>query len=296
MSLLTDSLYKKIDDNTSDLSYIRPKIGISANRKEGVSCIADPYYQSVVMAGGAPVLIPVITEISALATIVDSLDGLIISGGGDIDSTFLGEEPIPELGDVDSYRDEYDFLLLRLAYNRQLPIFGICRGHQVINAAFGGSLYQDINKQFSENALKHSQEEARDIATHFIELVDIPSKLRIALNIQEDTDCQRNVSRNAVQIPVNSFHHQAVKELAPEFVATATSPDGLNEAMEHIEYPIFSVQWHPEPMATAGNEAMLDLFRYHVNLASVFAKAKKLHRNIATIDSQIGRASCRERV
>ena len=256
------TLYKKIDDSASDLFSIRPKIGISANRKDGMSCIADPYYQSVVMAGGAPVLIPVITDISALATIVDGLDGLILSGGGDIDPKFLGEDPIPELGDVDSYRDEYDFLLLRLAFNRQLPIFGICRGHQVINVAFGGTLYQDIYAQFSKDALKHSQDEARDIATHIV-------------HDEAQTFCQS----------VNSFHHQAVKDVAPEFITMATSPDGLNEAIEHLEYPIFSVQWHPEPMAAAGNEAMLDLFRYHVSLASVFAKAKKLHDSIVTIDS-----------
>ena len=296
MSLLTDTLYKKIDDNTSDLSYMRPKIGVSANCKDGMSCIADPYFQSVVMAGGAPVLIPVMTDISALATIVDSLDGLILSGGGDIDPKFLGEEPIPELGEVDSYRDEYDFLLLRLAFNRQLPIFGICRGHQVINVAFGGTIYQDIYKQFSKKALKHSQKEARDIATHIVKIADIPSRLRVALNERQYSDSQvesfhynvgsfQQLGVEGEEIHVNTFHHQAVKDLAPEFIATATSPDGLNEAMEHQEYPIFSVQWHPEPMAVAGNETMLNLFRYHVGLASVFAKAKTLHQNIATIDS-----------
>ena len=278
MLSLLDILYKKIDDCTSDLSYICPKIGISANRKDGVSCIADPYFQSVVMAGGAPVLIPVMTDISALATIVDSLDGLILSGGGDIHPDFLGEESVPELGEVDSYRDEYDFLLLRLAFNRQLPIFGICRGHQLINVAFGGSIYQDIYTGFSKKTLGHSQKEARDIATHIVELADIPSKLRIALSGKE-------VEEMRTDLYVNSFHHQAVKDLAPEFIATATSPDGLNEAMEHPEYPIFSVQWHPEPIAVAGNETMLNLFRYHVCNASVFAKAKKLHSNIVTIDS-----------
>ncbi len=274
MSSLLDILYKKIDDQTSDLSYIRPKIGISSNRKEGVSCIADPYFQAVVMAGGAPILVPVTTDVSALAAIVDNLDGLILSGGGDICPEYIGEEPIPELGDTDSYRDEYDFMLLKLAFDRQLPIFGICRGHQVINVAFGGTLYQDIDAQFSEDALKHSQEEARDVATHSVKLTNIPSKLRMALSDPE-----------GLVLPVNSFHHQAVKDPAPEFIVTATSPDGLNEAMEHPEYPIFSVQWHPEPMAVAGNEVMLDLFRYHVNQASVFAKAKRMHGCIATVDS-----------
>lgn len=273
MSLLPN-LYHKVDDRTSDASYRRPKIGISANRKEGLSCIAEPYFQSVIMAGGAPVLLPVTTDIHALATVVDTLDGIILSGGGDIDALYLDEEPVPETGDTDPYRDEYDFLLLRLAFNRQLPVFGICRGHQVINVAFGGTLYQDIHTCFSAEALKHSQEEARDVATHTVILTDIPSKLKAAL---------KNPSRQT--LPVNSFHHQAVKDIAPEFIAAAASPDGLNEAIEHPEYPIFGVQWHPEPMAVAGNETMLDLFRYHVGLAEVFAKAKNLHERILTIDS-----------
>ena len=272
MSLL-DNLYRRIDDGASEASYARPKIGISVNRKEGMSCIAEPYFQSVVMAGGAPVLIPATTCISSLVTILDDLDGLILSGGGDIEPSFLGEEPIPELGETDTYRDEYDFLLLRLAFNRQLPIFGICRGHQLINVAFGGTIYQDINTQFSREALRHSQEEARDIATHIVRLDEV-SKLRISLKNHNSTDLE-----------VNSFHHQGVKNVAPEFISTATSPDGLNEAMEHPEYPIFSVQWHPESMAAAGNETMLDLFRYHIQQASVFAKAKNIHNKTITIDS-----------
>jgi len=249
----------------------RPVIGISCNRKDGVSCVADAYFQSVVMAGGAPVLIPVTTDRAALETVIAHIDGLILSGGGDIDTAYLAEEPIPELGDTDAYRDEYDFTVLRLAFNRQLPVFGICRGHQVINVAFGGTLYQDIYAQYSKDALVHSQKELRHVPTHDVTLIDIPSRLRSALN---DTT-----------VPVNSFHHQAVKTLAPEFIATAISPDGINEAMEHPEYSILSVQWHPEQMAAADNEQMLNLFRHHVRQASLFAKAKKLHHHIITIDS-----------
>ena len=306
MSLLIDTLYKKIDEHTSVFFDVRPKIGISANRKEGLSCIAEPYFQSVTMAGGAPVLLPVTTDIEALSSVIGQLDGLILSGGGDIDPAYLGEEPIPELGDIDLYRDEYDFIILRLAFNRQLPIFGICRGHQVINVAFGGTLYQDINTQYSkvvwersrEKPLEHYQQEARNIATHTVTLVDIPSRLRAALNnnpegacankapfgMPEDTHSQMP-SKFVNQIATNSIHHQAVKDLAPEFVATAVSSDGLIEAMEHPEYPIFSVQWHPEAMATAGHEEMLALFRYHVRQASIFAKAKQLHVRMETVDS-----------
>ena len=290
---MLDALYKKIDMHSSVSSDSRPLIGISCNRKDGLSCIANPYFQSVVMAGGAPVLLPVTTEIKALAAAIDQLDGLVLSGGGDIDPAYWGEEPVPELGATDAYRDEYDFIILRLAFNRQIPVFGICRGHQVINVAFGGTLYQDIGAQYPK--LKHRQKEARDKATHTISLIDTPSRLWTAFKRQaslehsiyssETLNKPDQSSQYRGEIPVNSFHHQAVKELAPEFITTAISPDGLIEAMEHPEYAIFSVQWHPESMAVAGNETMLDLFRYHIRQASVFKKAKLLHHRMATIDS-----------
>ncbi|MGP1462089.1 membrane dipeptidase [Tannerella sp.] len=281
MSVLLDTLYKNVESSASTVpSHRLPKIGISANRKEGTSCIAEPYFQSVVMAGGAPVLIPVITDIHTLSSIVEELDGLIFSGGGDINPEYLGEAPIPELGDTDACRDEYDFLLLKLAFDRQVPVFGICRGHQLINVAFGGTLYQDIHAQHSKEALPHSQEEARDVATHTVTLAPFLSKLQAALHFSEASS-----HRLSSSIAVNSIHHQAVKDPAPEFVATATAPDGVNEAMEHPEYPIFSVQWHPEPMAVSGNETMLNLFRYYVRQAEVYARAKTLHRKMITIDS-----------
>ena len=275
MSTWLDILYHTIDTQSSVSSDTRPVIGISCNRKDGLSCIADPYFKSVILAGGAPVLLPVTTDIEALTAVINHLDGLILSGGGDIDPSILGEEPIPELlGETDIFRDEYDFIVLRLAFFRQIPIFGICRGHQVINVAFGGTLYQDIHTQFSKEAWSHSQQEARDKATHVVALT---SRLRDVFK------CPKTCS----EIPVNSFHHQAVKKTAPEFIATATSLDGLIEAMEHPEYAIFSVQWHPEAMAIAGNDTMLELFRYHIRQASVYAKARLLHHHMVTIDSHV---------
>jgi microsomal dipeptidase-like Zn-dependent dipeptidase/gamma-glutamyl-gamma-aminobutyrate hydrolase PuuD len=252
-----------------------PRIGLSANRKEdgGLSCIAEPYFQSVLLAGGAPVLIPVMTDIRALEAVVAELDGLIFSGGGDVDPRFFSQDPVPELDGVDPFRDTYDFLLLRLAFNRQLPIMGICRGHQLINVAFGGTLYQDIHTRFSEAALRHSQSEPRDCATHTVALAAIPSRLRTLL---KDND-------RVVQ--VNSLHHQAVNDVAPEFITTATAPDGVIEAIEHPEYPLFGVQWHPEQMAVKGNEEMTALFRHLVRQAHTFAEAKRLHEQILTVDS-----------
>ena len=239
-----EALYKEVDNYIPAKESLQPpRIGISANRRDGLSCIAETYVQAVLDAGGAPVLIPVITDLKALTVLVSELDGLVMSGCGDINPLYLHEEPIPQLQDVDTLRDEYDLILLRLAANRQIPIMGICRGHQIMNVAFGGSVYQDIHSQANHALLKHSQTLAREYPSHTVTLEPGMNRLRTIFNGDE-------------QILVNSFHHQAVKEVAPGFRATATAPDGINEAMEHTEKTIFGVQWHPEAMAPQGDEAM----------------------------------------
>lgn len=238
-----------------------PRIGISANRKDGQTCLAETYIQSVIQAGGAPVVIPATTDLRVLTAVVQDLDGILMSGGGDINPLFVGEEPLPALQDVDTLRDRYDLLLIRLASNRQIPLMGICRGHQMLNAAFGGTLYQDIYSQADADVIKHSQKMAREEASHTVHLED------------------------GCVIAVNSFHHQAVKNVAPEFVQTAVAPDGINEGMRHPEKSIFSVQWHPEAMAIHGDEEAQALFNHFIEEARIFRQAKELHQRIVTLDS-----------
>ena len=268
-----EALYREVDNYIPKKESLQPpRIGISANRKDGLSCIAETYVQAVLKAGGAPILVPAITDIEALTAIVNGLDGLVMSGGGDINPLYMQEEPIPALQDVDTYRDEYDLRLLRLATNRQLPVMGICRGHQILNVAFGGGVYQDIHTQHGQKLLKHSQTLPREQASHSVTLNEIPSKLRTILDGEKE-------------LLVNSFHHQAIKEPAPEFIATATARDGINEAMEHPEKEIFSVQWHPEAMAANDDEQMLKLFRHHVESSRLFKAAKHIHHRNVTLDS-----------
>lgn len=238
-----------------------PRIGISANRKDGQTCLAETYIQSVIQAGGAPVVIPATTDLRVLTAVVQDLDGILMSGGGDINPLFVGEEPLPALQDVDTLRDRYDLLLIRLASNRQIPLMGICRGHQILNAAFGGTLYQDIYSQADTDVIKHSQKMAREEASHTVHLED------------------------GCVIAVNSFHHQAVKDVAPEFVQTAVAPDGINEGMRHPEKSVFSVQWHPEAMAIHGDEEAQALFNHFIEEARIFRQAKELHQRIVTLDS-----------
>lgn len=256
---------------------MRPRIGISMNRQEGKETLADPYYQSIILAGGAPVLVPATTDLSVLTTIVEGIDGLLLTGGGDISPDLLGEEPVPSLEDVDPIRDAYELRLIRLAYQHGLPILGICRGHQLINVAFGGTLYQDLPSQYPKPALLHSQKEARGVVTQAITLTAPDSELQRAMGIAPE--------HLATPIPVNSLHHQAVRDLASGFIATAEAPDGVNEAMEHPEYPILSVQWHPEWLATTGHEPMLRLFRHFIGRTHRYAHARRLHHTMLTLDS-----------
>lgn len=249
-----------------------PKIGLSANRKDGLSCIAETYIHSVLKAGGTPVLIPVMNDLKALSTIVSDLDGLILSGGGDFNPLFVGEEPIPQLGEGDLIRDEYDLTLLRLVINRQLPILGICRGHQLINIAFGGTLFQDIYVQNDKTLHQHSQQTPREYPSH-------------SVRIAEGKHFLKEIYKETETLFVNSFHHQAIKEVAPEFISVAEATDGINEGIAHVEKQIYGVQWHPEAMAAADDDNMLRLFHYFIDKARLFGKVKSIHKQIVTIDS-----------
>lgn len=249
-----------------------PEIGISSNRKDGLSCIAETYIQSILEAGGVPVLIPVMTDIEALTAIVSGLDGLVLSGGGDVNPLYLGEEPVPGLDEGDLLRDEYELILVRLAANRQIPLLGICRGHQLVNLAFGGTLFQDIYSQGEGERIKHSQKFSREYPSHTV-------------SFGEGAHFLREIYGDIPALAVNSFHHQAVKEVAPEFVSVASATDGINEAIAHQEKQIYCVQWHPEAMAANADGQMRKLFRYFIERARTFRHARSLHKEIVTLDS-----------
>jgi len=219
---------------------LKPVIGITpgweaigGQEKNTLACV---YWKAVEMAGGLPVLLPYLNEAN-LAELITKLDGLVLSGGGDLEPRTFGEQALSEdlLKAVSPERDRAELSLCRLAAQEQLPLLGICRGAQVMNVAFGGTLYQDISAQLTDsNVHSHWQKEPRWQAAHTV-------------NITPGTLLEACYRTNHVE--VNTFHHQLVKDVAPGFVVSAYSDDGLIEAIEHPGWPFaLGVQWHPECM------------------------------------------------
>ena len=248
----------------------QPIVAITGNYDSGKCTLLEGYYRSVLEAGGTPVIIPAFEDTDAMVSLLDHIDALVLSGGGDINPLYLGEEPIRELSSINPVRDSQELLLVRLAANRQIPILGICRGIQVMTAALGGKLYQDIYKEAGAT-LKHSQDTERHTATHSVRIAS-SSKLAAIFG--------------RTNLHVNSFHHQAVKEAAPGFAVTAVSPDGLIEGIESIQHKsIIGVQWHPECMILGGDRSMIPLFEWIVGEARSYAEARELHKRILTLDT-----------
>lgn len=244
----------------------RPMIGLTANYTNPDATLRDFYYKQVVRAGGIPVIIPPVADSNIIINTIDSLDGLILTGGADYNPLWTGEEPSARLQGINAERDLPELLLTRLAYNRQLPMLGICRGIQTIATALGGKVMQDIYENIP-NAIKHSQDADRCEASHSIELT-------------EGSMLHDIFGKN--RLMVNSFHHQAVAETGPKFTITAKASDGVVEAMESSEHKsIIGVQWHPECMDDDG----LPLFEWLVDEARNYNEAKRLHDRTLTLDT-----------
>ena len=239
----------------------KPVIGISCSYVgDNHSSLRKTYSESVRNAGGIPVIIPITDDESALRDAVSLLDGLILSGGEDVHPNYYNEDPIEELGEVNPTRDLYDLCLIRLAMEKDLPLLGICRGFQIINVAFGGTLYQDIPTQYN-TSINHSQKVPSNIPTHSITL--LPSSM-----IANVTGKQ--------ELETNTFHHQAIKEVAPDFRVTAWATDSIPEAIESTTgRPIWAVEFHPEGQAIHGDSTMLSFFNFLTDQANIYRQVYK---------------------
>ena len=261
---------------------MKPLIGITGNFGDKGCELAKGYYQSVLAAGGSPVVIPPYMNELALSALLDSLDAIVLSGGGDLNPLLIGEEPIPQLRSVNPERDMPEMQLIRMAADRQVPMLGICRGIQMLAACLGGTVYQDLGVQYTDAPLiKHSQDLPREQASHtvFIEHDSLLEK------IFEKSALPKNGKGN-LALAVNSFHHQAVRNEGCQFKVSARSADGVIEAIESTEYKsILGVQWHPECPILAGDESMIPIFKWLVEEAKNYAQAREIHSRILTLDS-----------
>ena len=215
---------------------MRPVIGISGNQSVDASgrsglFLGVDYYEAIHAVGGIPLVLTFGGEPDALADLAGRIDGLLLSGGDDVNPQVFGEEPRLGLGSVTPARDALEVELFHRMRELGKPIFGICRGLQLMNAAMGGTLYQDLGREWPGN-MQHAQKGPRQHTGHGVQ-VRPDTRLRAIL----ETD----------RVLVNTFHHQAVHSLAPGLIATAHSQDGLVEALElpGDEF-VLGVQWHPE--------------------------------------------------
>ncbi|MCB2185569.1 MAG: gamma-glutamyl-gamma-aminobutyrate hydrolase family protein [Deltaproteobacteria bacterium] len=223
------------------------------SRPQLIEAIIRDYCQVVERAGGVPVGIPGFGSPETVPDLVEHLDGLILAGGMDVHPRFYGEEPLVGIGEMDYHMDLLQIQLAQRAAEVDKPLLGICRGHQLIGVAFGGTLIQDLPRQW-ENCLDHFQKCQPDVWSH---LVRISPGSR--LHAIEGTG----------ELWVNSHHHQAVKDPPPDFVVTARAADGVIEALEHPgKRFLLSVQWHPESIALAGDEPAFRLMQALVEAAA----------------------------
>lgn len=216
------------------------KIGIAANLLNHATDTFDGnfvtytpqgFVEGVIMAGGLPIVLP-ISEPKDAAQYVAGIDKLLLAGGQDVSPQFYGEQPRTLLGDTNSARDIFEIALVKEALRQKKPVFTVCRGTQLLNVALGGTLYQDLS-EYEDWKVKHVQvPTAPWIATHEVRLLEGTH----LLDFLEE------------RFMVNSYHHQAIKKLAPELKAIAWATDGIIEAVESIDpkQRLLGVQWHPE--------------------------------------------------
>lgn len=270
-----DDIYARYPEATR-----QPVIGLTGNFADGDARLCEQYYMSVVRAGGTPVIIPPVADKDVIINTLDKIDGLVLTGGGDINPLWAGEEPSPRLHGINHMRDKAELLTVRLAYNRQIPMLGICRGIQTLVTALDGEVDQDIAESFAaahgagraaaaagHSLIKHSQDADRSEPTHTVRI----SRESVLYSLYKTET-----------LAVNSIHHQAVRASGRRFCVSAKAPDGVIEAIESSEFkPFIGVQWHPEWLGESGQV----LFRWLVDRARDFYTAKDLHRRMLTLDT-----------
>lgn len=235
----------------------KPIIGITSayEKEEGLrnyhrTTVSIDYTKAVVKGGGIPLVIPVTEDREIIKDQIALLDGLLLSGGTDLNPFLYGEDFKNGIHLVSPERDAYEWIVLEEFLKTGKPILGICRGHQLLNVYFKGSLYQDL-KYYSSEVIQHRQEMYPELATHTVNIID-----------------QDNIlfELYGEKIFTNSFHHQIINRLGENLTVIATTNDGVIEAFQKKSHKfLYGIQWHPEMMTARGNMEMQKIFEKFVS-------------------------------
>jgi putative glutamine amidotransferase len=243
-----------------EVGAMKPVIGLTCSIDSQKHFLNNDYAEAIIRAGGFPLVIPMGTE-SDIVQFAGMVDGLMMTGGNDPNPHLFGQDPHPKLGEVTPERDALEVELARHFLYLNKPILGICRGMQIMNVAVGGTLYQDISQHKAE-LIQHEQDAPREHASHYVQ-------------VEEGSLLYRLAGEN--RITVNSFHHQAVRDVAPSFVVSGIASDGIIEAIESRRHRfVLGVQWHPEGMAMKGDPLSIKIFEHFL---SVCAPGGRQHEN-----------------
>ncbi len=256
----------------------RALIGLTGNfrQDQNEQVLAAAYTQAVVESGAVPVVLSPLTPLEQLDSLLDRLDGLVFTGGGDFTEALVGEPLHEKAAYLNPVRDAFEAPLIRKAMARQMPVLGICRGAQLLNLAMGGSLYQDLPSQYvpappAVFTEQHSQQADRDQTTHGVAL--LPDTLLSKL------------FGGVATLEVNSFHHQAIRQVPDGLRVAAISPEGVVEAVESARYqPFVGVQWHPECLIHTRPE-MGRLFGWLRDEALLYRRAREIQASAVSLDA-----------
>jgi putative glutamine amidotransferase len=229
---------------------MKPLIGLTTfyenKPRRDQTSISNNYINSVINAGGLPIILPITNDAMDIDRYVNMLDGILFTGGEDVSPLFYGENPLKQVTYISTDRDTHEIAMFKRAYENNIPILGICRGIQLINVALGGTLYQDIDVQIG-GALGHGPME------------NPVNELYHVVNIQKHSKLYDVFQTEALK--VNSFHHQSIKDLGADLIVTALSTDGIIEGVENCQKNfVVGVQWHPEDL-TSRYPLFLKLFQ-----------------------------------
>ncbi len=236
---------------------MKPVIGLTSQYEQLIDKkmirVNSTYVNAVLESGGIPIIIPIVKDVNDLENYLNLVDGIIFTGGEDVSSLSFGEEPMKEVDTICGARDKIEIELFKRAYEKKIPILGICRGLQIMNISLGGTLYQDINMQVPDS-LGH-------LCTHNVH------QGYHTINLLEDSIIYDIFKRE--KLIVNSQHHQSIKDLGRDLKITSTTKDGIIESIESTnENWVAGVQFHPEAMIDVDND-FIELFNHFMGVCSV---------------------------